>query len=380
MDEARLSHLLSQKHFDDEDCLALLSLTDPHACQCLYREAAERTEKMLGHSLFFRALIEISNLCIYDCRYCGIRKHNFSLKRYSLSIEEILAAARCAFKAGYSCLALQSGERTDAAFVDFICEVLEALHALSVRMGMPQGCGMTLSFGEQTRQTYERWAKASGNRSALRYLLRVETSNPELFNHIHGGGRKRKVLLERYLALQDLREAGYQVGTGVMIGIPGQTLEDLVDDLRAFDWIDPDMFGMGPYIVSEGGDMLDEGMLDTQTLLCRTLNMIAVTRLRFPTCNIAAATALDALVSNGRVLGVQAGCNVLMPNMTPTECRVHYDLYEKKASVDSGEDASLVLETALRKTGRTIDKSLLGSSRHFLERRGLTPTERQAPR
>lgn len=371
MASAALTSLLKKERFSDQELALLLSLEEKAECQALYDEAFQRTTAVLGNNLYMRGLIEVSNVCVYDCRYCGIRKHNTALTRFTLSQEEILQAAKKSFEAGYRSVALQSGERTDEKFVEFISEALRGIHALSVSMGIKEGCGMTLSFGEQPIETYERWAEASGNRTALRYLLRLETSNPTLFNRIHGGGKKRKKLIERYLALNDLRSAGYQIGTGVMIGIPGQSIEDLVADLRAFERIDPDMFGMGPYIESEGGDMVGEGMLERNLLLSRTLNMLSVTRLLFPTCNMAAATALEALIPNGRVLGVMAGCNVLMPNVTPERARKDYRLYRKKAEAEKESVPLSILEESLKTTGRVIRKDRLGSSMHFRRRANL---------
>lgn len=365
MTSVALSALLKKEQFTDKELALLLALEDKDECQALYAEAFRRTTAILGNNIYMRGLIEVSNICVYDCRYCGIRKHNHAIDRYTLSLDEILLAAKKSFDAGYRSVALQSGERSDEQFVSFISDALKAIYALSLSMGIKGGCGMTLSFGEQSLETYERWAQASGNRHALRYLLRLETSNPDLFNRIHGTGKRRKKLIERYLALSDLRQTGYQVGTGVMIGIPGQTIEDLVEDLRAFERIDPDMFGMGPYIESEGGDMVGEGMLELDLLLSRSLNMLSVTRLLFPTCNIAAATALEALIPNGRILGVLAGCNVLMPNVTPEQARKDYRLYRKKTDAEKASVPLSVLEDALKTTGRIIRKDCLGSSMHF---------------
>lgn len=366
-----LKALLEKTAFTDSDLALLLTLQEPTECRALYDEAYKRTEAVLANAVYMRGLIEVSNLCVYDCRYCGIRKSNHTLTRYTLTKEEILQAAERSFRAGYYSLALQSGERDDARFVEFIADVLRDLHALSLSMGIQDGCGLTLSFGEQSCETYEYWAKASGNRNALRYLLRLETSNPKLFETIHGHGPRRKTLIERYMALSDLRRTGYQVGTGVMIGIPGQTVEDLVADLRAFERIDADMFGMGPYIESEGGDMHADGMMEKKQLLTLTLNMLAITRLMFPTCNIAAATALESLVPGGRVLGIGAGCNVVMPNLTPTRARVNYRLYRKKTEAEQEQIPLAVLEKDIESTGRRVAKFRLGSSAHFRARFNL---------
>lgn len=364
--------LLSQDTFSDDDIARLLRLSDPDQCALLWQQAYQRCTRVHGNAIYFRGLIEISNVCTYDCRYCGIRKSNRAVTRYSLSREEILQAVRYALKAGYGSIALQSGERDDPKFIDFIEDVLARAHRLSVEMGLAEGCGMTLSFGEQTPETYERWAQASGNRQALRYLLRVETSNQALFAHLHEGRGGQKTWHARLQALAHLRELGYQVGTGVMIGIPGQSIEDLVRDIRLFESLDVDMLGMGPYLVSHGGNMIEEGMMPSEQLLTLTRNMLAVTRLVLPTVNMAAATALETLVPGGRALAILSGCNVMMPNVTPQQRRANYQLYDNKQGTESSPDSNIALEQELvAKTGRTIARNLYGSSVHFRAKRGL---------
>ena len=370
--------LLAQREFSADDLLRLLKTTDPAQCARLYQEAFRRTTAVHGNSIFFRGLIEISNVCTYDCRYCGIRKANHAVRRYTLSLEEILEAARYALRAGYGSLALQSGERDDPKFVDFIEGVCAAIHRMSVEeFGMPEGCGMTLSFGEQTPETYERWAQAAGNRTALRYLLRIETSNRKLFAHLHEGrAGAQKTYEARLQALSDLRAAGYQVGTGVMIGIPGQTEEDLVRDILTFKELDVDMLGMGPYLVSHGGDMVDEGMMEHGALLRLTRNMLSTTRLALPTINMAAATALETLQTGARSLGVLSGCNVMMPNVTPQRTRASYQLYDNKQGTESDPDSNVKLEEELvRETGRTIARNRFGSSLHYRSRQGDRPLD-----
>lgn len=366
-----LAELLQQSAFSEADLLRLLKTSDPAQCQALYAEAFRRTTLVHGNTIYFRGLIEISNICVYDCRYCGIRKGNAAARRYTLSMDEILEAARYALKAGYGSVALQSGERNDPKFIDFIEEICAAIHDMSVKeFGIAQGCGMTLSFGEQTPQTYERWAAAAGNRNALRYLLRIETSNQKLFAHLHSGqGKAQKTYAARLQALADLRNAGYQVGTGVMIGIPGQTEEDLVRDILTFRELDVDMLGMGPYLVSHGGAMIDEGMMQKDALLRLTRNMLSTTRLALPTVNIAAATALETLQTGARSLGVLSGCNVMMPNVTPQRTRASYQLYDNKQGTEAEPDSNVMLEAELiAKTGRKIGRHLLGSSVHFRSR------------
>lgn len=369
MSEIPLTELLTQEKFSDDDLARLLRLTDPSDCEKLWREAYDRCTKVHGNNIYFRGLIEVSNVCTYDCRYCGIRKGNRAACRYTLTKEEILEAVRYALEAGYGSVALQSGERDDPKFVDFIEDVLAAAHRLSVQMGIDEGCGMTLSFGEQTLETYRRWARAAGNPNALRYLLRIETSNRALFDHLHESTGKSKTWPARLQALSDLRTAGYQVGTGVMIGIPGQTIEDLVRDIRMFESLDVDMLGMGPYLVSHGGSMVEEGMMDKGPLLTLTRNMLAATRLALPTVNMAAATALETLHSGGRSLAILSGCNVMMPNVTPQRTRASYQLYDNKQGTEATPDSNVALEgELLRTTGRTIGFNRFGSALHFRKR------------
>lgn len=375
MDLRTLDSILTKRSFSDEELLGFLSLTDPACCARLWREAFDRTTAVHGNAIWFRGLIETSNYCVYDCRYCGIRKGNRHCRRYTLSQDEIVEAARYAVRAGYGSVALQAGERTDEKFIAFVESALAAVHRMSVEEGLPEGCGMTLSFGEQTEETYERWAQASGNRGALRYLLRVETNNRRLFDYLHSGkGGAQKTWEARLESLALLRKLGYQVGTGVMIGIPGQSLEDLVRDIRLFESLDADMLGMGPYLVSHGGDMVEDGMMHKAALLTLTRNMLAATRLALPTVNMAAATALETLVPGGRTLGVLSGCNVMMPNVTPQRTRASYQLYDNKQGTESDADSNVQLEQELiAVTGREIGRWRYGSSVHFRTRNGLPP-------
>ena len=369
--EKSFAELIGQSTFSDADLARLLRTTDPAECAALWREAYDRCTRTHGNSIYFRGLIEISNVCTYDCRYCGIRKGNRACKRYTLDKTEVLDAVRYALAAGYGSVALQSGERDDPKFIDFIEDLLTSIHALSVEMGIEDGCGMTLSFGEQTPETYERWARAAGNREALRYLLRLETSNRALFDHLHEGRGAQKRWEARLKALADLRDAGYQVGTGVMIGIPGQSIEDLVHDIRLFEALDVDMLGMGPYLVSHGGAMAEEGMMSPSPLLRLTRNMLAATRLALPTVNMAAATALETLSPGGRSLAILSGCNVMMPNVTPQRTRASYQLYDNKQGTESDPDSNVQLERELvAVTGREIARNRFGSSLHFRTRTG----------
>lgn len=369
-----LDHILSQDTFTDEELVYLLGLTDPADCQKLQQAAYALTEKTVGKSIYLRGLIEISNICTANCRYCGIRKDNHTVERYTLERDTIIESALIASKNGYGSIAIQAGERRDPKWIDFIADVIKEIHEKTITSEQPHGLGITLSLGEQTLETYRYWAQASGNPYGLRYLLRLESTNPVLFNELHSTpGKNEKVLEHRFTALRHLREAGYQVGTGVMIGLPGQTLEDLVKDIRTFQAIDADMIGMGPYITSHGADMVKEGMLEKKLLMQLALNMIAVTRLVLKNVNIAAATALETLAPNGRVHGILYGCNVVMPNITPQRTRKSYQLYDNKAGTEVGEESNRILEkNILEQTGRVLGLHQLGSSLHWRHRQSET--------
>ena len=359
-----LVELLKQNTFSDEEAARLLSLTEPDECRLLQERAYALTTELLGENVYLRGLIEISNICTANCRYCGIRKNNREVSRYTLSEETILACADMAARSGYGSIAIQAGERRDPKWIEWIGELLRKIHARTVSEALPSGLGITLSLGEQTYDVYRYWAEASGNPQGLRYLLRIESSNPTLFKALHcTPGKNEKVLEHRYRALHDLRRAGYQVGTGVMIGLPGQTIEDLVADIRAFERIDADMIGMGPYITSSGADMVTDGMMPTAPLMQLSLNMIAVTRLIMRNVNIAAATALETLEPNGRIKGILHGCNVVMPNITPQQTRSSYQLYNNKSGCEVGAESNVMVEeNIVRLAHRRLGLNKLGSS------------------
>ena len=374
--------VLAKSDFSDDDIVHLLGLQHPDDCRLLQEAAYRRTTELMGNRVYYRGLIECSNICTASCRYCGIRRENHDVKRYTMDKAEIVEAAVWAAEAGYGSICLQAGERRDDKFVAYIEEVLEAIHAATVSPDRPEGVGITLSLGQQSLETYRRWAKAAGCPSQLRYLGRFETSNTQLFKVLHGArGDHEKELENRFQMLRDLRTAGYQVGTGVMIGIPGQSLEDLCRDIRTFQAFDVDMIGMGPYLMSEGGELQSFGQMAPEPLLQLALNMIAVTRLVLGPINIAAATALQAIRDDGRELGIAYGANVVMPNLSPTQYRKGYQLYDNKPNLgDTPEECAASLERRIANIGREIGWNMSGSSRRWLRRSGrpdeLPPGER----
>ncbi len=249
-----------------------------------------------------------------------------------------------------------------SAFVDFVCHSLSQIKEQSKSETLPDGLGITLSVGEHDLDTYKRFYNAG----AHRYLLRIETTNDELYAKLHPEEQK---LSERKACLGYLREAGFQVGTGVMIGIPGQTLEMLAEDIRFFQEQDVDMIGMGPYILSEGGAMMEEGMMEEKALFQLALNMIAVVRLVLRDVNIAATTALQALMPTGREVGISYGANVTMPNLTPTDVRPNYQLYKGKPCIDEGrDDCRGCLQRRVESVNRQVGWDKWGDSKHFAKR------------
>jgi len=344
-----------------EDLIALLSITDKDELQALYDCAYFIKEQYVGRIAYFRGIIECSNLCIKDCYYCGIRRSNKKVERFLMDEDEIFKEAMWAYEAEYGSCVIQSGERQDEAYIAMIERVVERISSHT-----HGEFGITLSLGEQTEETYRRWKKAG----AHRYLLRIETTNPELYAKIHPADHSLEVRME---CLAALRRCGYQVGTGVMMGLPGQTTRDLANDILFLKKIDIDMVGMGPYIPHSETPMgkeipsyTDQQKKDALTL---GLKMIAVTRLVLKDINIAAATALQALEYTGREQGLRCGANVIMPNVTETDYRPKYQLYDNKPCLD--ENSSMCrgcLSGRIQGIGETIGFKERGDSPHFKKR------------
>lgn len=324
------------------------------------REAAYRVkERHVGRTVYLRGLIEVSNACRCDCHYCGLRRGNRKLTRYCMTAEEIVAAAEWAWRAGYGSVVLQAGERRDEIFTAFIERTVGQIKAVS-----GGALGVTLSLGEQDRATYARWFRAG----AHRYLLRIETTNEKLFRAIHPDDVDFR---ERRRCLGVLREAGYQVGTGVMVGLPGQTVEDLANDVCFFREADVDMLGLGPYIPYGGTPLADKaGDYTAGQRLRLALRMIAVCRLLMPDINMASTTALDALDPHGRELGLLAGANILMPNVTPERYRRDYQLYPGKPGIFAGPEAVRdQLVSRIEAIGETVGFDRWGDSPHAAARK-----------
>jgi biotin synthase len=354
MKELLIRAMAAPYQLSHEERVALLSIEEPSE---LFSAAYQVKLRHIGKKVSLRGLIELGNICAKDCFYCGIRKSNDEVKRYRLLAEDVLRMAQWSFDHGYGSIVLQSGEIESEENTTFIENILQQLCA---RFG--DKLGITLCLGEQTEEVYRRWYQAG----AHRYLLRLETSSPELYAQLHP---QDHLFDRRKACIQTLKRLGYQTGSGVMIGLPGQTLENLSQDIECFRELDLDMIGMGPYLPHHGTPLGKGVTLSTEEsdkLLKLALKMIAVTRLYLHDVNIASTTALQALADNGREQGLLAGANVIMPNVTDTEYRKHYQLYENKPCMDENStQCRSCLHGRVLSVGEDILWNERGDSPHF---------------
>lgn len=350
-------------NFTKENIISLLSESDQSKVQQLYDDAFATKIANIGNKVYLRGLVEITNICRKNCLYCGIRRDNPSNDRYEIGIEDVIPAAKFAYNQGYGSMVIQGGERHDRKFRDKITSILKEIRKINPDSPL----GITLSLGEQPLEVYQEWFEAG----AHRYLLRIESSTKELFEKIHPVDDCHS-FQTRLDALGDLRKAGYQVGTGVMIGLPFQNLEHLADDLLFFKSFDIDMCGMGPYLEHSQTPLYQykDLLIPKQQRLELSLKMVAILRLMMPKINIAATTAMQSIDPAGREKAILAGANVIMPNLTLTEVRGDYSIYENKPGV--GEDASITsssLERMLQNAGIPIGYNEWGDSLHFKDRK-----------
>ena len=356
-----ISDILEYEDFSRDNLVTLLK-ADGEEKQLIFSKAASVKDKYIGNKVWFRGLIEFSNVCGKDCLYCGIRKGNKNLTRYNLSDDEILAAAKYAFENRFGSIALQSGEIESPAFVNRIDNLLHRIKEFS-----GGALGITLSLGEHEPDVYRRWFEAG----AHRYLLRIEATNPGLYSKIHPENSNHN--FERRLScLKSIRDTGYQTGTGVMVGLPFQSYEDLAGDLQFMREFDIDMCGLGPYIEHADTPLAysTKGILPLQERFELTLKMIAIMRIMMKDINIVAATALQAIDPLGREKAVRTGANIIMPNITPGRYRDSYKLYDNKPCTDdSTEECQGCLEARMGLAGATIIYDDWGDSQHFSKRR-----------
>jgi biotin synthase len=357
-----IKEILSKENFTKEKIVSLLQ-SEGEERTLLFKKSAEIKEKYIGNKVWFRGLIEFSNVCSKDCLYCGIRKGNKNLERYHLSDNEILTAANFAYTNHYGSIALQSGELESQFVTDRIENLLYKIKDLSKGQ-----LGVTLSVGEQEPDVYHRWFDAG----AHRYLLRIESTNQILYNKIHPNDSQHD-FKRRMNCLKNLQDTGYQTGTGVMIGLPFQTLNDLAGDLLFMRDFDIDMCGMGPYIEHADTPLIDhtENLMPLKERFDLTLKMIAIIRIMLKDINIVAATALQAIDAIGREKAVKIGANILMPNITPGKYRDSYKLYDNKPCTDdSAEDCQSCLEARVSLADSEVVYGEWGDSKHYAARRG----------
>lgn len=343
---------------DRNELISILSLNTDNELTDLYNRAYAIKKQYVGTKVYFRGIIELSNICTKNCYYCGIRKGNPDVKRYTISMEEALAESKWCFEQHYGSLVIQAGERIDEEWIGFIESLIHGIKKLSGGK-----LGITLSLGEQSEDVYRRWFDAG----AHRYLLHVETTNPKLYKSLHPADHDFEY---RKSCLNLLRRTGYQVGTGVMVGLPGQTEGDIADDILFFYDQDIDMLGMGPYIPHHGTPLkhLVDGF-DSENALKMGLKLIAACRIALKDVNIATTTALQALHPEGREMGLLAGANVLMPNITDTKYREGYQLYEGKPCLDENADQCIgCLNRRIESIGESIGFDEWGDSKHFAAR------------
>lgn len=348
---------IQEKLKDRGEAARLLMVTGDEQKQLHQMARSVRSQK-LGDIVYFRGLIEFSNVCAKDCLYCGIRRSNKEVSRYTLDDQTIVDAACYAADQRYGSIVLQAGELTSNAFTWRIGKLLDKIHKATQNT-----LRITLSLGEQPEEVYRYWK----DRGAHRYLLRIETSDTGLYRKIHPDNPLHEHQ-RRLDALQTLKSLGYQTGTGVMIGLPGQTAQDLVSDLRFMSEFNIDMVGMGPYIEHRNTPLYSERhkLWPREKRFGVTLNMIALLRLMMPDINIAAATALQAIDKVGREKAIRCGANIIMPNITPGVFRGNYKLYEDKPCTDENADDCLnCLQVRVGMTGSRIGLGEWGDSAHF---------------
>ncbi|MFB6342443.1 [FeFe] hydrogenase H-cluster radical SAM maturase HydE [Saccharicrinis sp. FJH62] len=352
-----ISAILQSDFLTKEDIIALLK-TEGKDKKLLFETSSRIKKQYVDDKVYFRGLIEFSNVCDKNCFYCGIRKDNVKIKRYNLSDEEIVNAAVFAWKNRYASIVMQSGELTGSTFVNRIDKLLKTIHQRT-----NGELHVTLSCGEQNKETYRRWMESG----AHRYLLRIESSNPELYKKLHPDDEKHR-FENRIKALKALQDTGYQTGTGVMIGLPFQTLEDLANDLLFMRDFDIDMVGMGPYIEHRDTPLYQykDQLLSVDERFQLTLKMVAILRIIMKDINIASATALQAIDKIGREKAIKIGANVIMPNITPGKYRDDYKLYENKPCTDeNAEDCSNCLEARIALAENEVALGEWGDSLHF---------------
>ena len=315
----------------------LLTTDDRDTIQYLFDRAHATAQQHFGNKIFMRGLIEISNHCKNDCLYCGIRRSQKDVHRYRLTKEEILDCCEQGYALGFRTYVMQGGE--DGWFTDDrMCDIVA-----TIRQKYPD-CAITLSLGERNHESYQRLFDAGANR----YLLRHETADPAHYAQLHPAEMS---LEHRMRCLQDLKAIGYQVGCGFMVGSPYQTVHTLLKDLQFISNLQPQMVGIGPFIPASNTPFHDRPAGSVET----TLRLLSIIRLILPPVLLPATTALGTLHPRGRELGILAGANVVMPNLSPRAHRKDYSLYDNKLCTgDEAAECRVCLDRRIRTTGSQL--------------------------
>ncbi len=361
-----LDQLLTKSTFTKKELVYLLSLEDEVSTKKIQQKAQAIKTEYVGNNVYLRGLLEFSNRCQKNCYYCGIRADNRKTKRYNMSLDEMKEPILHAWQNGFASLVFQSGERTDKAFIEEITALLKFAKKLT-----NNEMGITLSCGEQSRESYQKWFEAG----AHRYLLRIESSKKELFYKIHPKDKNHN-FEKRLEALENLKSIGYQTGTGVMIGLPYQKREDLADDLLFFKKLDIDMLGMGPYIEHQETPLAKSAhsLLSLKQRFDLSLKMISLMRILMKDINIASSTALQAIDKQGRIKGLEAGANIIMPNLTPSKYIENYFLYDNKPFLRENQTENFqFLEDSIHNISNRIAYNSWGDSKHYHRRKLISP-------
>jgi len=314
-----IQKLYKENYLEENEIVDLLNNIDEEDIKDLISKALETKERVYGKKVFMRGLIEFTNYCKNNCIYCGIRALNRNVDRYRLTLEEILEAAEEGYRLGYRTYVLQGGE--DDYFTDD--RIVEIIKSIKTKFPM---CAITLSIGEKSYESYKRFYDAG----AERYLLRHETASKDLYNKLH----PNMSFENRKNCLYDLKEIGYQIGAGFMVGLPGQRNEDYAKDLSFIKRLKPHMVGIGPFIPQKDTPLGKESKGTVET----TILMLALIRLLLPEVLLPATTALGTIDPLGREKGLKAGANVVMPNLSPRSVREKYALYDNK--ICTGDEAA----------------------------------------
>jgi len=335
VDTLRERHELAPNQY-----LALLTMHDPQVVEYLIGQAREVAQQQFGRGIFLRALIELSNVCRNDCLYCGIRRSNRHVARYTLTCDQVLDCCEQGYQFGFRTFVLQGGEWGEERS-QWIADLIR-----EIRQNWPD-CAITLSLGEHPRETYALWRDAGADR----YLLRHETHNERLYSLLHP---RELTIQHRLQCLEWLKELGYQVGAGIMVGAPFQSLKAIVEDIQYLIDFKPHMIGIGPFIPQSDTPLgrFPAGSVDL------TARLYAIMRLAIPHALIPSTTAMATLASDGRCRGILAGANVVMPNLSPVENRSQYALYDNKAALGAESVQGIkLLEDELASIGYHIDWS-----------------------